>query len=172
MFGEFVEADVAAINGHGLGVGGEGDDAGAVVELDHADFDLLGERAGAAAGVEARDFEVFFAAGDDGFGEVKEFDKGPGLLDVFESAGKVFGDEQVVALSEPKTLANVFEGVAERPANANGFFGEGADLAPLGVELVFGFDPVDLMKGEVPAEDRGGIDGDGGEEAGMGKIRS
>src|SRR4051812_11542361 len=27
MFGEFVEADVAAVNSHGLGVSGEGDDA-------------------------------------------------------------------------------------------------------------------------------------------------
>src|SRR5438093_607345 len=39
MFGEFIQADVAAVNGHGAGVGGEGEDAGAVVEFDDADFD-------------------------------------------------------------------------------------------------------------------------------------
>ena len=72
VFGELVEADVAAVNGHGLWVGGEGDDAGAVVELDDADFDIVGEAGGAAAGVEARDGEVFFAVGDDRAGEVEE----------------------------------------------------------------------------------------------------
>jgi hypothetical protein len=35
VLGEFVEADIAPIDRHGLRVGGEGDDARAVVELDH-----------------------------------------------------------------------------------------------------------------------------------------
>ena len=43
VFGEFVEADIAAVNGHRVGVGGEGDDAGAVIEFDVADFDFFGE---------------------------------------------------------------------------------------------------------------------------------
>ena len=34
VFGEFVETDVAAIDRHGLGIGGESDDARAVVEFD------------------------------------------------------------------------------------------------------------------------------------------
>src|SRR5437899_73676 len=41
MFREFVEADIAAVNGHGLGIRGEGDDARAVIEFDDADFDLF-----------------------------------------------------------------------------------------------------------------------------------
>ncbi len=41
MFREFVEADIAAVNGHGLGIGGESDDARAVIEFDDADFDLF-----------------------------------------------------------------------------------------------------------------------------------
>ena len=73
MFGEFVEADVAAVNGHGLGIGGEGDDAGAVVEFDEADFDFFGERGRPAVGIEAIDFEIVFAVGDDGAGEVEDF---------------------------------------------------------------------------------------------------
>ncbi len=48
VFGEFVEADIAAIDGHGLGVSGEGDDAGAVVEFDVADFDFFGDAFGSA----------------------------------------------------------------------------------------------------------------------------
>ena len=58
MFGEFVEADVAAVDGHGLRVGGEGDDAGAVVEFDDADFDFFGEGGGVAVRVEPIDLEV------------------------------------------------------------------------------------------------------------------
>ena len=38
MFGEFVEADVAAVDGHGLWVSGKGDDAGASIEFDVAHF--------------------------------------------------------------------------------------------------------------------------------------
>jgi len=43
VLGEFVEADVAAVNGHGLRVGGEGDDAGAVIEFDVTNFDFFCE---------------------------------------------------------------------------------------------------------------------------------
>ena len=42
VFSEFVEADVAAINGHGLGMSGKNDDAGLVIELEDADFDFVG----------------------------------------------------------------------------------------------------------------------------------
>src|SRR5580765_8533738 len=70
MLGEFVEADVATVHGHGLRVGGEGDDAGAVIEFDDADFDFFGESAGTAAIVEAGDFDGFFAVGKDSGGEV------------------------------------------------------------------------------------------------------
>jgi len=151
VFGEFVEADVAAVNGHGLGVGGEGDDAGAGVEFDDADFDFVGEAAGTAAGVEARDLDGLFAAGEDGFGEVKEVSELPDELHVFEGAGIIFGGEEVIAFFEAESFADVFEGVAVRPADADGFFGEGADLLALGVERVLGFDPVDLVEGEVGA---------------------
>jgi hypothetical protein len=46
MFGEFIEADVAAVNGHGLRMSGKGNDARAVVKFDVADFDFFGEVAG------------------------------------------------------------------------------------------------------------------------------
>ena len=41
VFGEFVEADVAPVNRHGLGIGGEGDDAGAGIEFNDADLDFF-----------------------------------------------------------------------------------------------------------------------------------
>ena len=43
MFGKFVEADIAAVNGHGIRVGGESDNAGTVIKFDVADFDFFGE---------------------------------------------------------------------------------------------------------------------------------
>ena len=132
MLGEFVETDVAAVNGHGLGIGGESDDAGAIIEFDDADFDFLGESAGASAAIEARDLQVFFTARDDGFGEIEDFDVGPTLVHVFEGAGIIFGDEEVIAFFEPEAFADVFEGVAKGPADADGFFGEGESLFALG----------------------------------------
>jgi len=55
VFGEFVETDVAAVNGHGLGIGGESNDARAVIEFDDADFDFIGETAGAPFAIEPWD---------------------------------------------------------------------------------------------------------------------
>ena len=66
MFGEFVQADIAAVHCHGLRVGREGQDAGAVVELDDAHFEFVGEGGGAAIFVEARHFVEFLAVRDDG----------------------------------------------------------------------------------------------------------
>ena len=128
VFGEFVEADVAAINSHGVWIGGEGDDARAVVEFDVADFDFFGEGRTCCRRVEAIDFEVVFAVGDDGAGEIEEVGEFVATAHVFERAGIVFGDEKVVAICEAKAFANVFEAIAEGPADADGFFGEGEDL--------------------------------------------
>ena len=33
MLGEFVDANVAAVDGHGIGIRGKGDDAGAVIKI-------------------------------------------------------------------------------------------------------------------------------------------
>jgi hypothetical protein len=115
---------------------------------------------------EARDFEEFFAAGNDGAGEVEEFGEVPGLLHVFEGAGIIFGDEEVIAFFEAEAFAHIFEGVGVGPADADGFFGECADLFALGVEMVFGFDPIDLMKGEVLFEQGGGVELEEGEDGG------
>jgi len=61
VFGKFVEPDIAAIDSHGVGIGGESDDAGAVLEFDVADFDFFGERGGMAFGIEGFDFDNIFA---------------------------------------------------------------------------------------------------------------
>jgi len=71
MFCEFVEADITAINGHGLGVGGKSNDSRAVIKFDDADSDFLGEAGGTAAVIHARDFQEFFVAGKYVGGEVE-----------------------------------------------------------------------------------------------------
>src|SRR5262249_4039379 len=87
MFGKFVEADIAAVNGHGVGVGGEGDNAGAVVVFDVADFDLFSEGGGPAIGVEAADLHVVFAMADDGAGEVENIGEVENEPHIFEGTG-------------------------------------------------------------------------------------
>lgn len=44
VFGEFIEAHIAAIDGHGIGIGGKGDNTRAVLEFDVTDFNFFGER--------------------------------------------------------------------------------------------------------------------------------
>ena len=166
VLGKFVEADIAAVNSHGVRVGGEGDDAGAVVEFDVPDFHFFGERGGLAIGIEAVDFEIIFAVGKDGAGELEEFDEAIGELHVFQGTGPIFGGEKIIALGIAETFANVFESVGERPANAHGFFSEGERAAVLSVDEVVGLDPHGLVGEEVFGEEGGGVDADGGEDGG------
>ena len=166
VFGKFVEADVAAVNGHGLGMSGEGDDAGAVVEFDVADFDFFGEGGGSAFGVEAVEFEVILAVGENGAGEVEEGGEFPGQAHVFEGAGIIFSGKEIIAVGVAETFADVLEGVGVGPADADGFFGQGEDLLVLGVKGVFAEDPGDLVGHEVFGEEGVGVDRDGGEDRG------
>ncbi len=133
VFGEFVEADIAAIDGHGLGMGGEGKNAGFVVELDVADFDFFGERSRPALGIEAGDFQVILAMRDDGAGEVEETSEIVSQEHVFQGARIILGGEEIIAVREAQAFADVFESVAVGPADADGFFGEGKGRPFLGV---------------------------------------
>ncbi len=148
VFGKFVEADVAAVNGHGIGVGGEGDDAGAVIEFDVADLDFFGEGGGPAGGVEGFDFEEVFAVGEDGTGEAEDAGEFINPAHVFEGGGPVFSDEEIVTARVAEAFADVFEAVGEGPADADGFFGEGKDTEAAGVVGLFRFDPGDLVWGK------------------------
>ena len=168
MFGEFVEADVAAINGHGVRAGGKGDDPGPVIEFDVADFDFFSGRSGTAFGIEQVDFEVIFAVRDDSAGVVEKFGGGMGRMDVLESAGIVFGDEEIIAFLVSKTFADIFEAVAKSPAYANRFFGESKGLLALSMEIVIGLNPDGLVEHEVFGEGGGAVDFDGGENCGHG----
>ena len=163
VFGEFVEADVAAVHGHGLGVGGKGNDAGAVIELDDADFEVVGEGGRPAGIIEAIDGEDFLAVANDRAGEVEDFGELVALPDVFEGAGIVFGDEEVIAFGEAEAFADVFEGVGGGPADADGFFGEGENGLTSGVDRVLGLDPIDLVRHEVSGEARIGLEAEGRE---------
>jgi hypothetical protein len=169
MPGEFVDADIAAINGHSLGMGGEGEDTGFVVEFDDTDFDFIGEGGGLAVAIEARDAHVFLAVGDDGAGEIEELGEAVSQADVFNGAGIIFGDEKVITAGKVEAFADIFEGVAIGPADADGFFGEGHDLFAVAVKVVLGFDPGDLVGQEVFGEEGGVVEGDEGKDGGHGE---
>src|SRR5258705_789207 len=100
MLGKFVEPDVAAVNGHGLRVGGESNDAGAVVEFNETDFNILGEAGRFATFVEAVDLKIIFAVHGDGFAEVIDVGELVALEDVLEGAGVVLGGEQIITFGK------------------------------------------------------------------------
>src|SRR4051812_10302842 len=90
---------------------------------------------------------------EDGAGVTHHVGELVNVVHVLEGAGPIFGDEKVIAVFEAETFADVFEAVTERPADADGFFGEGEDLLFRFVEGVFGLDPSDLVLGEVAGEE-------------------
>src|SRR5206468_666916 len=149
MFRELIETDIAAVNGHGLGIGGESDDARAVIEFDDADFDLFDDAGWVAMLIELVDRQILFAVGEDGFGEIKDFGKLVALADVFQGAEIIFGSEEIVAVFEPEPFANVFESVSVGPADTYGFFGEGHGLLSLIVDDFFCLDPFYLVRLEM-----------------------
>ena len=142
---------------HRMRVGGEGDDARAVVEFDIADFDFFGKGGGAAIGIERVDLEDVLAVAEDGAGEAEHVGEVVNVVHVFEGAGIVFGDEEVIAFGEAQAFADIFEAVAEGPADANGFFGEGEGWYFGLVERVFSFDPTHLVVSEVLGQQGGGV---------------
>ena len=97
-------------------------------------------------------FDEIFAVAEDSAGVTEHIGEVVHMVHVLEGAGPVFCDEEVVAVGETEAFANVFEAVTEGPADADGFFGEGEDLFLCFMERVFGFDPVDLVEGEVGGE--------------------
>ena len=158
MLREFVESDVAAIDGHGIRIGGEGDDAGAVLKSDVADLNFFGERGRLALRIEGLDFNNVFAVAEDCAGVAEHVSEVVNLVHVFERAGPVFGDEEVIAVWKAEAFADIFETIAKSPADADGFFGEGEDLPFSFVERVLGFDPADLVGSEIPSQKGRGID--------------
>jgi hypothetical protein len=161
VFGEFVEADITAIDGHGLRVGGKSADGRTVVELNEADFDFIGKASRAAVVFETRDFHEIFAVSDDGAGVIVEFSEFVTEADVIEGAGIIFGCEKVIAFLETETFADVFKGIGVGPANTDGLFCQGEGLEALSVDGVFSLDPVDLMGHEAFCEHGVGIDFEG-----------
>jgi len=164
VFGEFVEADVAAIDSHGLRVGRKGADGGTIFEFNEADFDVIHEAGGAAVVIEARDFQVIFAVSDDGAGVIVELGEFVTEADIFEGAGVIFGGEKVIAFFEAETFAHVFKGVGVGPADTDGLFSQGEGLEAFSVDRVFSLDPVDLVRHEAFCEHGVGIDFEGGED--------
>ena len=72
VFSEFVEADVASMNGHGARVGGESDNTRAIVEFNKADLYFIGEAGGFAIGTKPGHGKVIFTVRDDGAGEIEQ----------------------------------------------------------------------------------------------------
>ena len=79
---------------------------------------------------------------------------------IFESTGPVFGRKKIIAVWKAEAFADIFEAVTKGPADADGFFGESEDL-PFGLmERILGFNPADLVMGEVIGQEGGGVDFD------------
>ena len=149
MFREFVQTNIAAVNGHGLRVGRESDDAGAIVEFYEADSDVFGECRWLAALVQFMNGDGFFAMTGDGVGEVKDFGEMIALADVLEGAGVIPGGEEVISIGMEDALADVFESVGVGPSNADGFLDESDGLLVLRREFLLGEDPANLVGHEV-----------------------
>ncbi len=158
MFGELVEPDVAAINGHGLRMGGEGDDAGAVVEFDDTHFNFIGKAAGFALSIEAGDFKIFLPMRDDAFGEIENFGLHFAETHVFERTRIVLGGEEIIAVFVAKAFTDVFETIGMSPADTHGFFGQDDGLFTTGMQRVFAVDPTDLVRKKEAREKRVTID--------------
>src|SRR4051812_1536824 len=171
MFGKFIETDVATVNGHGLGMGGEGNDARTVVEFDEADFYIVSGRGGFALGIEAVNFEVIFAMIDDGAGKGKQGSHVFGEAHVFESAGIIFGGEEIIAVFEVEPFADIFESIGIGLADLDGFFGEGEDLFALLVKFIFTQNPGELVRHEIFGEHGIGVEIEGREDGGHGWLR-
>ena len=146
VLSEFVNADVAAVNGHGVGIGRKGDDARAVVEFDVADFEIVGEGSGPSVGIEVMNFEIAFAMIEDAASEVKELNEAVSELHVLEGARPILSDEKVITIFVMKAFADIFERIGKGPADANRFFGQGEGLLVLGVHDIVGLDPNGLVR--------------------------
>ena len=96
---------------------------------------------------------------EDGAGVTEQVGEVVNLVHVLESAGPVFGNEKVIAIWKAEAFANIFEAVTKCPADADGFLCEGEDLFFGFVKRVLGFDPADLIMGEVFGQERGGSRG-------------
>ena len=96
--------------------------------------------------------------GDDGFCEIADVGKFFCDAHVFEGAGVIFGGEEVIAIFEAQSFADIFEGVGVGPADADGFFSEGEDWLFALVERVFCVNPRDLIREEICADERFGVD--------------
>ena len=102
--------------------------------------------------------------GDDATGDVKDVGEFFAEAHVFERGRVVVGGEEVVAVFEVEAFADVFESIGVGPTDTDGFFGEDDGLFALGVEVVFGEDPEDLVGHEEAGEEGVTVDGDGGED--------
>src|SRR5206468_215191 len=128
VFSEFVEADVAGVNGHSARVGRESNNARAIVELNKADLYLIGEAGGFAIGIETGNGKVIFTVRDDGAGEIEQLGEAVTQAHEFDGGGIIFGGKEIIAFFEAEPFTDVFETIGKGPADANGFFSQGKDL--------------------------------------------
>ena len=77
---------------------------------------------------------------------------------VFERTWIVLGGEEIVAVFGAESFDDVFEGVGVGPTDANGFLGESEDLSFALVERAFCANPRDLIREEIGADERFGVD--------------
>ena len=100
-----------------------------------------------ARGVEAFYFDVIFAMGDDGAGEVEEAGKVLSKMHIFQGARIIFGGEEIIAVFKQDAFADVFEGIGVGPADADGFLGQDDGLFARGGEFP-GLRPSQFFRGK------------------------
>ena len=166
VFSEFVEADVASMNGHSARVGGESNNTRAIVELNKADLYFISEAGGFAIGIKSGYGKVIFTVRDDGAGEIEQLSEAITKTHEFDGGGIIFGGKEVIAFFEAEPFTDVFETIGKGPADANGFFGQGEDLVASRVERIFGLNPMDLVLDEEPGEHGIGVDFYGRQDGG------
>ena len=158
VFSEFVEADVAGVNGHSTRVGGESNNTRAVIEFNKADLYFIGEAGGFAIGIKSGHGKVIFTVRNDGAGEIEQLGEAVTQAHEFDGGGIIFGGKEVIAFFEAKPFTDIFETIGEGPADANGFLSQGKDLAASHVERILRLNPMDLVLDEEAGEHGIGVD--------------
>ena len=169
MFGEFIEANIAAIDGHGLRMRRESANGGAVVEFDVAHFQFVGEARRMALLIEARDFVGFLAVGDDETSGIEKISHLSAQAHVLEGALIIFGGKEIIAIFKAEAFADIFESVGIGPADADGFFSEGKGLLSQGMDGVFSLNPMDLVGYEEAREQGVAVDSNARDDEGHGR---
>ena len=93
----------------------------------------------------------------DGACEVEQFGETMGETHELQGAGMIFGCKQVIAVFELQSFADIFEGVAIGPADADGFFGQSHNAKSASAQGFLVENPAHLIRSEETGEAAFGV---------------